>query len=99
MERWASLLLAMAACCACRAESSPIDQAFASMYNANSSGAHRLLNDYIAKQPDDPLPYSVRAAAYLFGELDRLMILESEFFSDDRRISEKKKLKADPGVR
>jgi hypothetical protein len=41
----------------------------------------------------------VRASAYLFQELDRLGLLESEFFANDKRIAEKKKLKADPTVK
>src|SRR5260370_17005612 len=77
----------------------PIDQAFDSMYNSDFSAAQRTLNGYIAEQPEDPLGYCVRAAAYLFGELDRLLILDGEFFADDKRIAEKKKLRADPNIR
>ena len=51
------------------------------------------------RHPQEPLPYAMRASAYLFQELDRLGILESEFFSDDQRIAEKKKLKPDQAVR
>jgi hypothetical protein len=69
------------------------------MYNADFAGAHQALDAYQSAHRDDPIGYSVRAAAYLFGEMDRLMILESEFFADDKRIAEKKKLKADPTVR
>ncbi|MBI3665442.1 MAG: hypothetical protein HY236_04330, partial [Acidobacteria bacterium] len=35
----------------------------------------------------------------LFSELYRLGILEAEFFIDDNRITEKKKLRADPAIR
>jgi hypothetical protein len=41
----------------------------------------------------------VRASAYLFYELDRLSILEGQFFADDRRIADKKKVKPDPAIR
>ena len=57
----------------------PIDQAFDSMYNSDFSAAQRTLNGYIAEQPEDPLGYCVRAAAYLFGELDRLLILDGRW--------------------
>lgn len=82
------------------ANSTPvIDDAFTRMYNTDFAGAHAALNRYVADHPADPFGYAVDASAYLFSELDRLGILESEFFSDDKRIIEKKKLKPDPEVR
>ncbi len=77
-----------------------IDQAFSRLYNFDFQGAHAALNRRIAAQPDDPLPYAVRGSADLFFELDRLSILEGEFFSDDKRIADKKKSgKPDPANR
>lgn len=76
-----------------------IDLAFSRLYNFDFAGAHAALDHDIAAHPEEPLPYSVRASAYLFHELDRLSILESDFFADDRRIAEHKKLKPDPAVR
>src|SRR5579872_6427509 len=76
-----------------------IDQAFARMYNTDFRGAHDHLDRYVTADPSDPLGYAVRASAYLFSELDRLGILESEFFADDKRIIEKKRLKPDPAIR
>jgi len=76
-----------------------IDQAFTRLYNFDFPGAHAILAKRISGHPEDPLGYSVRASAYLFSELDRLSILESQFFSDDSRIIDKKKLKPDPVVR
>lgn len=76
-----------------------IDQAFVHMYNTDFRGAHGLLDRYISAQPSDPLGYAVRASAYLFSELYRLGILESEFFADDKRIIEKKKLQPDAEVK
>ena len=76
-----------------------IEQAFNRLYNFDFPGAHLALARRIATNPSDPLPYAVRSSAYLFSELDRLSILESEFFSDDSRIAEKKKLKPDPAVK
>lgn len=69
------------------------------MYNTDFAGAHVQIDRFVAQQPSDPFGYAVRASAYLFSELDRLGILESEFFTDDRRIIEKKKLKPDPVLR
>ena len=76
-----------------------IDQAFNRLYNFDFPGAHAVLTTRIASNPSDPLPYAVRSSAYLFSELDRLSILESEFFSDDSRIAEKRKSKPDAAIK
>ncbi|MEX2261164.1 MAG: hypothetical protein WD696_04395 [Bryobacteraceae bacterium] len=76
-----------------------IDQAFTRLYNFDFSGSHAVLDQHIAANPSDPLGFAVRASAYLFHELDRLGILEGEFFADDKRLIDKKKLKPDPDVR
>jgi hypothetical protein len=76
-----------------------IDAAFSRMYNFDFQGAQALLNRHIAADPQDPLSYAVRSSAYLFSELDRLSILESEFFSSDKRIADHKKLQPDPNTR
>ncbi len=76
-----------------------LDQAFAHLYSSDFDGAQTILNGYIAQSPDDPVAYAVRASAYLFFELDRLGILESEFFEDNDAITDKKKvLRPDPKV-
>jgi hypothetical protein len=80
------------------APTAEIDEAFARMYDTDFPAAHVHINRYVAAQPSDPFGYAVRASAYLFSELVRLGILESEFFADDKRIIEKKKLQPDPGI-
>lgn len=76
------------------------DQAFQDLYNFNFQASHQVLDRYIAAHPQEPLPYAIRASAYLFSELDRLRILESEFLIDDKRIAKKDKpLQPDPHVR
>ena len=77
------------------AEPNGIDLALQRMYNQDYVTAHEHLDKYIATRPQDPVPYAFRASAYLFYELDRLGILESEFLTDDNQIAEKKK-KLDP---
>jgi hypothetical protein len=67
-----------------------LDEAFGHLYNFDFPAAHADIDREIAAHPDDALPYAVRASGYLFGELDRLGILESEFLTDDKRIAEKK---------
>ena len=77
----------------------PIGEAFHRMYDLDFAAAHRILDDYDAKHPSDAFAVSVRAAAYLFYELDRLKILEGEFLTDDKRIAAKEKLVPDPKIR
>jgi len=77
----------------------PIDRAFARMYNFDFAGAEAILHEYSKVQPEDPLTYSVTAGTYLFAELDRLQILQTEFFTDDRKMRSKGKLKPDPALK
>jgi hypothetical protein len=76
-----------------------VEQALSRLYNFDFPGAHRILDEHIRQKPDDPAGYGFRAAVLLFHELDRLGVLESEFFADDKKIVEKKKLKPDPNIR
>jgi tetratricopeptide (TPR) repeat protein len=76
-----------------------IDRAFNRLYNCDFAGSHAILDEQIRIHPDDPLLYSVRAATYLYSEFHRLKILETDFFADDDRITDRKKLKPDPGIR
>jgi hypothetical protein len=82
------------------AAASDIERAFERMYNFDFAGAHDALAGAILEEPEDPLPYSARSAAHLFSELDRLGILESEFFADNKRItSKKRRVSPDAAVR
>lgn len=76
-----------------------LDQALDRLYNFDFPASHRLLTGYIAAHPREPLPYAFRASAYLFTELDRMGILESEFLIDDRKIAAKgKPMQPDPAT-
>lgn len=78
---------------------SPLDQAFERLYNFDFDRADALLDAHLAKQPQDHFAHAIRASSLLFRELDRLAILESEFFADDDRIKDKRKLKPGPALR
>ncbi|MCL4784353.1 MAG: hypothetical protein KJZ70_15070, partial [Bryobacterales bacterium] len=82
-----------------RPDNQAIQDTFNALYNFHFSKARNTINLYISKHPGDPLGYSVLASVYLFQELDRLSILEGEFFESDDRIKDKKKLKPDPVLR
>jgi tetratricopeptide (TPR) repeat protein len=81
-------------------EPAAVDEAFQELYNFHFQAAHEVLDRYIAAHSQEPLPYAVRASAYLFYELDRMGILESEFLIDDKRIARKEQARRpDPRVR
>src|SRR5262245_44666034 len=81
------------------AEPATLDQALEHLYNFNFPKTHETLNRYIAARPDDPQGYAFRASAYLFYELDRMGVLEGEFFSTDDWAYDKKKQPPDPAIR
>ena len=95
-----SWLLAIALCIPAFAGPAPsLDDALNRLYNFDFPASHNLLNRYIAEHPREPLPYALRASAYLFTELDRMGILESEFLIDDHKIAAKTKpLDPDPNT-
>lgn len=76
-----------------------IQQAFLRLYNFDFAGAHRILDKQISQTPQEALPVSVKAAAYLFAELQRLRILETDFFTDDDKVVDRRKLVPDPAIR
>jgi hypothetical protein len=91
LRKLTALSLALIAPLAASSSAEPLlDEAFGHLYNFDFPAAHADIDREIAARPDDALPYAVRASGYLFAELDRLGILESEFLTDDKRIAEKK---------
>ncbi len=79
--------------------STAVGRAFVHMYQFDFPAAHAILDREIAQRPHDPLPYSVKAAALLFSEMDRLKILQIEFFEDDDQVIDRKRLVPDPALR
>jgi hypothetical protein len=78
---------------------SAVDFAFNRLYNFDFAGAHAILDRQIEATPDSPLPHAVKAVAYLYTELDRLKILQTDFFMDDDRVVDRRTLKPDPYTR
>ncbi|MCU0226152.1 MAG: hypothetical protein MUF01_00815 [Bryobacterales bacterium] len=76
-----------------------IREAFDALYRFQFDKAHRAVDRFVAVHPDDPLGYAVRSSVALFQELDRLSLLEGEFFKDDEKIKDSKRLKPDPAIR
>jgi hypothetical protein len=64
----------------------PFVPIFNRLYNYDFATAHAMLDDQERANPADPLPYSVRAAVYMFSEFERLQILETDFFVNDENM-------------
>jgi hypothetical protein len=62
---------------------SDIDRAFTRIYNLDFPGSFTILDEHARQDPDDPLTPAVRAVTLLFKELQRLRVLQSQFFMDD----------------
>jgi len=80
-------------------QGNPLDQGYRDMYNLDFSGAHAQFSHWMQDHPEDPLGAASDAAAYLFGEFDRLGIIDVQLFADDSRFDRRSKLTPDPAVR
>jgi hypothetical protein len=79
--------------------STTLDDVFTRLYNVDFAGAHEILDRREADDPTDPLTFSVRAVTDLYAEMQRLEILETEFFVDDDKVTSEERLEPDPAVR
>src|SRR5277367_3801504 len=62
------------------------------MYDLKFDEAHSVFGAWEQSHPDDSFGPASNAAAYLFSELARLGVLESELFVDDSRFRDRPKL-------
>lgn len=76
----------------------PLDAGYRQMYNLDFAAAHRTFAGYMQQKPQDPLGPASDAAAYLFSELDRLHILQAEFFLHDEKFRTAKRLTPDLAI-
>lgn len=76
--------------------SADLDAGYRDLYNLQFEQAHRAFSQWQHGNPQDPLGPASDAAAWLFSEFNRLHILQSEFFTDDRNFENQKKLSPDP---
>src|SRR3954469_15768566 len=77
----------------------PLDRGFRQMYNLQFPEAHETFRVYKLAHPDDAMGPTADAAAYLFSEFERLGILQTELFVDDKRFEDRKKTAPDAAVR
>src|SRR5207253_10321670 len=76
-----------------------IEDGYRAMYNLQFDRAHSLFAQWERSHPGDPLAPVSDAAAYLFSELDRLHILQAEFFTHDENFRKRERLSPDPAVK
>ena len=97
--RLLSVLMLATALRSAAAAPDDLDRAFVRLYNFDFAGATRLAEAHSNAHPADPLGPVVQASALLFEELNRLEILEAEFFAEDKSIASRKKVVVDPARR
>jgi hypothetical protein len=78
---------------------SPLDVGYRQMYNLDFAGAHITFESWEHAHPEDPLGPVSNAAAFLFSELERLHIPETELFTDDSRFLNREKPVPDPAAK
>lgn len=74
-------------------------QGWLKMYDLQFDEAHQIFGRWKQTHPEDSLGPASDAAAYLFSELARLGVLESELFTDNQRFLNRGKLQLDPKVK
>lgn len=76
-----------------------LDNGYREMYNLQFDAAHQVLQQWEKQDPENPLGPVSNAAAYLFAEFDRLHVLESELFTDNKKFEQRSKLTPDPNAK
>ncbi len=77
----------------------PLNDGYHDMYNLDFPAAHRKFQQWMVAHPEDPMGPAADAAAWLFGEFDRLHIIDVELFADQNRFDSRQRLTPDPNVR
>jgi hypothetical protein len=76
-----------------------LDRGFILLYNLDFAKAHQVFLSWQQEHPDDPFGSVCDAAGFLFSEFNRLGVLESQFYVDDKAFDARKKLAPDSAVR
>jgi hypothetical protein len=96
-----AVLAGAASYCLAAAQTAPsaptlLETGFRQMYNLEFPAAHKTFAEAARQRPGDPMVPVSDAAAYLFGEFDRLHILETELFVNDSAYENRAKAAPDP---
>ena len=76
-----------------------LENGYSHMYNLQFEEAHVTFQEWERLHAGDPMGPVSDAAAFLFEELDRLHVLQSEFFVHDQHWITDHKLEPDPRMR
>lgn len=77
----------------------PLDVGYVALYNLDFPAAHTQFESWIKAHPYDPLGTASDAAAYLFGEFDRLSVIDIQLFANQSQFDRRGRLTPDPAVR
>ncbi len=69
------------------------------LYDLSFDRAHQIFASWSAAHPNDPLGPVSEAAGELFAEFNRLGVLESQFYENDKQFDGRKKMVPDAGLR
>ncbi len=84
---------------AIREEPLSLSLGYRRMYSLDFEAAQRVFVAWQEGRPEDPLGPVSEAASLLFSELNRLGILEAQFFVEDSSFLRRQNLRPDPEVR
>jgi hypothetical protein len=76
-----------------------LNSGYRAMYDLDFAAAHQKFVSFSQANPDDPMGPVSNAAAYLFSELERLHVLDSELFVDDDKFHARQRLSPDPALK
>lgn len=76
-----------------------LDSGFRFLYDLDFDHAHEAFTAWQQRHPDNPLGPACEAAALLFSEFNRLGVLESQFYQDDKAFEARKQFTPDPALR
>src|SRR5580698_9005268 len=76
-----------------------LDSGFRFLYDLDFEHAHQAFAAWQQQHPDNPMGAAGEAAALLFSEFNRLGVLESQFYQDDKAFETRKQFTPDPALR
>ena len=92
-------LLPLSSLAATPLSNAPLDAGYHDMYNLQFPAAHVKFEQWMASHPADPMGPVSDAAAWLFGEFDRLHVIDVQLFADQSRFDNRQRLTPDDTVR
>jgi hypothetical protein len=77
----------------------PLERGFHLLYDLDFARAQQEFTGWQQQHSDDPLGPASEGAALLFSELNRLGVLEAQFYTQDSAFDARPKLSPDPALR